>query len=79
MKGSRAVVSGGAKGIGRAVSEALAIAGARVAVLSRSAEAAREACSSLPSSGAEQQHGTGPASAESNSLAVVAIRAIVSC
>ena len=48
LRGQQAVVSGGARGIGRAVSEALAREGARVAILSRDVVAARAAAASLP-------------------------------
>lgn len=47
LMGSRAVVSGGARGIGLAVSKILARSGARVAVLSRNEDAARQACEAL--------------------------------
>jgi NAD(P)-dependent dehydrogenase (short-subunit alcohol dehydrogenase family) len=47
MNGCRVVVSGGARGIGRAISEALAKSGARVAVLSRSEKAAVQASAAL--------------------------------
>jgi len=43
-----AVVTGGAKGIGRAVCEVLAREGARVAVLSRNIDAAKIAAAELP-------------------------------
>lgn len=46
-----AVVSGGSRGIGRAVSRLLAQRGCRVAVLSRSEDAARDAVASLPGDG----------------------------
>jgi NAD(P)-dependent dehydrogenase (short-subunit alcohol dehydrogenase family) len=57
MNGCRAVVSGGARGIGLAVSQALARSGARVAVLSRSEKAAMDASAALPPIGAGQHHG----------------------
>ena len=57
LTGARAVVSGGAKGIGLAVSQALVEAGARVAVLSRSREAAVEAAKALPNISGTQKHG----------------------
>jgi 3-oxoacyl-[acyl-carrier protein] reductase len=43
-----AIVTGGSRGIGLAIAEALAQAGARVAVLGRNGERAREAAESLP-------------------------------
>lgn len=46
-----AVVSGGSRGIGRAVSRLLAQRGCRVAVLSRSEDAARDTVASLPGDG----------------------------
>jgi hypothetical protein len=57
MSGCRVVVSGGAKGIGLAVSQALARSGARVAVLSRSEKAAIDVSAALPCIGVGQHHG----------------------
>lgn len=48
LEGQVAIVTGGSRGIGLAVSHSLAEAGARVAVVGRDAERAREAAESLP-------------------------------
>jgi len=51
LVGQAAIVTGGSRGIGRAIAFALAEGGARVAVLGRSASAAAEAALSLPGEG----------------------------
>lgn len=51
LKDRGALVTGGSRGIGLAISQALAGAGARVAVLGRNGERAREAAEQLPGSG----------------------------
>ena len=51
LAGQVAVVTGGSRGIGRAIAEHLARAGARVAVVARSGERAAEAASALPGDG----------------------------
>ncbi len=51
LEGQVAVVTGGSRGIGLAISEALADAGARVAVLGRNGARAEEAAAGLPGDG----------------------------
>lgn len=51
LEGQVAVVTGGSRGIGRAIATELAGAGARVAVVGRSAERAEEAAAELPGTG----------------------------
>ena len=48
LEGKIAIVTGGSRGIGRAIAEALADGGARVAVVARNAEGARATASELP-------------------------------
>ena len=53
MKGRVAVVTGGARGIGRAMTRALAAAGAKVVVSGRNQEALDEACAEVVAAGGE--------------------------
>lgn len=53
LKGRVAVVTGGARGIGRAMTRALAAAGAKVVVSGRNQEALDEACAEVVSAGGE--------------------------
>jgi gluconate 5-dehydrogenase len=49
LDGVRILITGGTSGLGRAMAEGLAAAGARVAVTSRSADRARDAAAAIPS------------------------------
>lgn len=51
LDGTVAVVTGGSRGIGRAIAQALARAGAKVAVVGRSGESAQRAAAELPGEG----------------------------
>ena len=52
LTGRRALVTGGNRGIGRAIAEALALAGADVAVFARNAESVNEAANAIAAHGA---------------------------
>src|ERR1044071_6634691 len=70
LEGSHAVVTGGTKGMGRAIAEAFADDGARVAVLARGAEAIDETVAELERRGSPDAVGlsvdlTDPAAIES--------------
>jgi 3-oxoacyl-[acyl-carrier protein] reductase len=51
LEGDVAIVTGGSRGIGRAISEELALSGARIAVVARNGERAKAAAKELPGEG----------------------------
>jgi 3-oxoacyl-[acyl-carrier protein] reductase len=51
LEGNVAIVTGGSRGIGRAISEELALSGARIAIVARNGERAKAAAKELPGEG----------------------------
>ena len=78
LDGKTALVTGGGKGIGRAISEALAGMGARVVVNYRSdARAAEETAASLPNASAHKADVSDPAQVEAMVKAVGKVDVLV--
>ena len=57
LTGQLALVTGGSRGIGRAIAETLHVAGAKVAILGRNAEAAQAAAATLGGATARRASG----------------------
>ena len=68
LTGRTAIVTGGTRGIGRAIAEGLVLAGASVAVASRKAEACKETEAHLQSLGGDSNHAHTAAAPDSGEL-----------
>lgn len=76
LSGRHALVCGASEGIGRASAHELALLGASVTALSRSADALRQVVAALPCSGASQVHGWLVADAGDTAGLSAAVRAL---